>query len=112
VTAFQIKIIKYYKTQDLIKGLSFCLPVMLAIGDGELGATLQAELGLHPRRLLVQNIEQLEHELLGGHGVIEYRNAIVVVRADRRAELDQTTTQVAIAVLIGEQERFSLNKNF
>ena len=80
---------------------------MFAIGDRKLGATLETRVGLDPRRLLVEHVEQLEHELFGGHRMVEDGRALVVVCANRCAVLDQAATQRAVAVLIGVQQCFT-----
>jgi hypothetical protein len=76
---------------------------MFSVCEAELGAAFETELGLNPRRLLVQNVEQLEHQLLGSDRMIKNRNAIVVVGADCRAVFYQATTQIAVSVLVSQK---------
>ncbi len=79
---------------------------MFSVGYGELWATLETVFGLDPRRLFVQDVEEFEHELLGGDRMVKYGYSLVVVGSDRCTVLYQATTQVAISVLIREEQRF------
>ena len=72
----------------LAEDTSAVATMVLAVGDGELVFAFKTELGLNPRRFLVQDVQELVHKLLGGDWMIEDADAFVVVCSNCSAVFD------------------------
>lgn len=80
------------------------LPMVFPRGQAKLGRALLTMVPFSPLGLLTEKVKKAEEQLLGGHLIVKDGYTLVVQRAKYGTCLDQTPTQLTIALCVGQEE--------